>query len=58
MVQRAIFSMWSCVLFLVMLPLFGFGLYYDPVKRICVRYPHATEPVDIAYAYVYFTFGK
>ncbi|KAK3932881.1 Alpha-1A adrenergic receptor [Frankliniella fusca] len=56
-VRRAIFSMWSLVLLLVSLPLFGFGLYYDPQERRCARYPHATKPVDVAYAYVYFTFG-
>ncbi|XP_052124369.1 uncharacterized protein LOC113203891 [Frankliniella occidentalis] len=56
-VRRAIFSMWSLVLLLVSLPLFGFGLYYDPREQRCARYPHATKPADIAYAYVYFTFG-
>lgn len=56
-VRRAIFSMWTCVLLLVMLPLFGFGLYYNPESKECARYPKATKPVDIAYAYVYFTFG-
>ncbi|XP_034253721.1 prostaglandin E2 receptor EP4 subtype [Thrips palmi] len=56
-VRRAIFGMWSCVLLLVMLPLFGFGLYYNPESNECARYPKATKPADIAYAYVYFTFG-
>jgi len=54
-IRRAIFCLWFAVLVLVCLPFAGFGLYYDIG---CVRYREATETIDIAYAYLFFVFGK
>lgn len=49
-------GLWIAGLILTILPLFGFGLYYEGGK--CVRYRQATEPDDVAYAYVWFFFGE
>lgn len=54
LIKRAIFSLWLTALFLVCLPFTGFGLYY---QSKCVRYRIASEPSDIAYAFLMFTFG-
>ncbi|GLH08872.1 LOW QUALITY PROTEIN: Uncharacterized protein GBIM_14024 [Gryllus bimaculatus] len=52
----AIFCLWGHVLVLVCLPFAGFGMYINS-KGKCDRYRNATEPKDIAYAYLFFTFG-
>ncbi|KAK7868556.1 hypothetical protein R5R35_009454 [Gryllus longicercus] len=52
----AIFCLWGHVLVLVCLPFAGFGMYINN-KGKCDRYRNATEPKDIAYAYLFFTFG-
>lgn len=63
LIKRAIFSLWLTALFLVCLPFTGFGLYYDSKYRIarthstCLRYRNATEPSDVAYAFLMFSFG-
>jgi len=54
-IRRAIFCLWFAVLVLVCLPFAGFGRYYDSG---CVRYRDATATIDIAYAYLFFVFGK
>ncbi|KAH0545847.1 hypothetical protein KQX54_003536 [Cotesia glomerata] len=46
---------WIAALTVTSLPLFGFGLYYDNGQ--CVRYREAKMPIDIAYAYLSFSFG-
>ncbi|XP_046398795.1 prostaglandin E2 receptor EP4 subtype isoform X2 [Ischnura elegans] len=56
-IKRSIFSLWAAVLVLVFMPFLGFGVYFQPLTRTCVRYKMATLPKDIAYAYVFFTFG-
>lgn len=48
-------TLWLAALSLTSLPVLGFGLYYKDDH--CVRYREATEPTDIAYAYVWFVFG-
>lgn len=48
--------LWLVALALTSLPLMGFGVYYKGEQ--CVRYREATEPADIAYAYVWFFFGE
>lgn len=59
MIRTMIFTLWGFVVLLVSTPLFGFGIYFDPgPPQKCLRYRQATDPVGIAYAYVYFTFGK
>lgn len=52
-----IFGLWTAVVILVSLPLFGFGLYWGPCNT-CKRYKDAETAKDIAYAYLYFSFGK
>lgn len=42
---------------IVCMPFFGFGAYYNDKTHTCVRYKTATRPIDIAYAYVYMSFG-
>lgn len=51
-----IFGLWTAVVILVSLPLFGFGLYWGPCNT-CKRYKDAETAKDIAYAYLYFSFG-
>lgn len=55
-IKFCIFGLWSLVVLLVSLPLFGFGLYWGPCNN-CRRYKDAELPRDIAYAYLYFSFG-
>ncbi|XP_054718370.1 prostaglandin E2 receptor EP4 subtype-like [Uloborus diversus] len=61
LIKRAIFILWFIVLFVVLLPLAGFGLYYEEDAETgaysCARYRQATKPSDVAYAYVVFGFG-
>ncbi|XP_011251803.1 prostaglandin E2 receptor EP3 subtype isoform X2 [Camponotus floridanus] len=54
-IVRCMLSLWLVALATTSLPVMGFGLYYKDER--CVRYREATEPTDIAYAYVWFVFG-
>ncbi|KAF7994084.1 hypothetical protein HCN44_011353 [Aphidius gifuensis] len=54
-IVRCMVGLWLTALTLTILPIFGFGIYYESGK--CKRYREATEPEDIAYAYVWFSFG-
>ncbi|XP_035737059.1 prostaglandin E2 receptor EP2 subtype-like isoform X1 [Vespa mandarinia] len=54
-IVRCMLTLWLAALSLTSLPVLGFGLYYKDDH--CVRYREATEPTDIAYAYVWFVFG-
>lgn len=54
--MRCMLVLWLIALALTSLPLLGFGLYYKGER--CVRYREASEPADVAYAYVWFVFGK
>lgn len=49
-------TLWLVALAMTSFPVLGFGLYYKGER--CVRYREATEPSDVAYAYVWFVFGK
>ncbi|XP_017782264.1 PREDICTED: cannabinoid receptor 1 isoform X2 [Nicrophorus vespilloides] len=53
--KRVIFSLWTFAALLTLMPLFGFGLFYEDGK--CHRYREATQLRDIIYAYLFFTFG-
>uniref|UniRef100_A0A8D9DZC6 Prostacyclin receptor n=1 Tax=Cacopsylla melanoneura TaxID=428564 RepID=A0A8D9DZC6_9HEMI len=55
-IKFCIFALWTSVVILVSLPLFGFGLYWTPCNE-CKRYKEAKLQRDIVYAYLYFTFG-
>ncbi|KAL6438922.1 hypothetical protein ACFW04_003756 [Cataglyphis niger] len=54
-IVRCMLALWLVALAMTSLPVMGFGLYYKSER--CVRYREATEPSDIAYAYVWFVFG-
>ncbi|XP_032689190.1 prostaglandin E2 receptor EP3 subtype isoform X2 [Odontomachus brunneus] len=54
-IVRCMLALWLAALALTSLPVLGFGLYYKGER--CVRYREATEPRDIAYAYVWCLFG-
>ncbi|KAH0956533.1 hypothetical protein HN011_002440 [Eciton burchellii] len=54
-IVRCMLALWLVALAMTSLPVMGFGLYYKGER--CVRYREATEPSDVAYAYVWFTFG-
>ncbi|XP_017794565.1 PREDICTED: prostaglandin E2 receptor EP2 subtype [Habropoda laboriosa] len=54
-IVRCMMVLWLVGLTLTSLPLLGFGVYYKGER--CVRYREATEPADIAYAYVWFVAG-
>lgn len=60
MIVRCILLLWIIALSLTFLPFFGFGLYQVASEKgtKCARYRDATDPIDIAYAYLWFTFGK
>ncbi|PBC28240.1 Prostaglandin E2 receptor EP4 subtype [Apis cerana cerana] len=55
MIVRCMLVLWLVALALTSMPMMGFGVYYKGER--CVRYREATEPADIAYAYVWFVFG-
>lgn len=55
-IVRCMLSLWLVALATTSLPVMGFGLYYKGER--CVRYREATEPTDIAYAYVWCVFGQ
>ncbi|KAJ8918661.1 hypothetical protein NQ315_014980 [Exocentrus adspersus] len=59
--KRFLFCLWLTAVTLTYLPLFGFGLYYDPdaapEKEICSRFRYAVEVKDIVYAFLFFGFG-
>ncbi|XP_065087276.1 prostaglandin E2 receptor EP4 subtype isoform X2 [Ochlerotatus camptorhynchus] len=57
MIRRSIFLLWAVGAFFTFLPLFGFGIYYDEGKQTCIRYRDATDPKDVAYAYLFFAVG-
>lgn len=54
-IVRCMLALWLVALATTSLPVMGFGLYYK--DKQCKRYREATEPSDIAYAYVWFVFG-
>lgn len=56
-VQRAILLLWATGAAVTCLPFLNFGLFYNRGAG-CLRYRDATLPKDIAYAYIFFTFGK
>ncbi|KAF3428820.1 hypothetical protein E2986_01992 [Frieseomelitta varia] len=55
MIVRCMLLLWLIALALTSMPVMGFGVYYKGER--CIRYREATEPADIAYAYVWFVFG-
>ncbi|VVC45064.1 GPCR, rhodopsin-like, 7TM,G protein-coupled receptor, rhodopsin-like [Cinara cedri] len=57
LLKRIMIMLWLGVLCLVCAPFFGFGLYWDSDKSQCIRYRNAKKPLDVLYAYLYFSYG-
>uniref|UniRef100_A0AAG5CPP6 G-protein coupled receptors family 1 profile domain-containing protein n=1 Tax=Anopheles atroparvus TaxID=41427 RepID=A0AAG5CPP6_ANOAO len=57
LIRKSIFILWTIGAVITFLPLFGFGAYFDIGRKTCVRYKDATEPLDVAYAYLFFSIG-
>lgn len=55
--RKGTIILWLLNLLVVCMPFAGFGAYYDDRTNTCVRYKNATLPKDVAYAYLYMTFG-
>ena len=56
---KSIAGLWIINVILVCAPFFGFGLWYNenaPGK--CARFRDGRDPIDRAYAFLFFTFGK
>lgn len=45
-------------LLLSVAPLAGFGIYFDEEANTCQRYRDGRKPIDVAYAFTFFSFGK
>ncbi|XP_014204582.1 prostaglandin E2 receptor EP2 subtype [Copidosoma floridanum] len=60
MIVRCMVLLWLVALTLTFLPFVGFGVYQEMTNEglVCVRYRDAHEPIDVAYAYVWFFFGS
>lgn len=58
LIKRLILSMWSSCAVLTFAPVFGFGIFCDVAARKCERYRDAEEPLDVAYAFIFFVIGK
>ncbi|KAK0162160.1 hypothetical protein PV327_008521 [Microctonus hyperodae] len=54
-IVRCMIVLWIATLSLTIMPIFGFGLYYENGK--CIRYREARNLADIAYAYLWCTYG-
>ncbi|KFB34970.1 AGAP001561-PB-like protein [Anopheles sinensis] len=57
LIRKSIFILWAIGAVITFLPLFGFGVYFDEQRKTCVRYKDATDPLDVAYAYLFFSVG-
>lgn len=58
LLKRMLIILWLGVLCLVCSPFFGFGLYWDKTELQCKRYRNGKKPLDVVYAYLYFSYGK
>lgn len=58
LIKRLILITWASCAALTFAPVFGFGIFCDSAAKKCPRYRDATEPVDIAYAFLFFFVGK
>lgn len=50
--------MWTSCAVLSFAPVFGFGIFCDVNSKRCRRYRDAEEPLDVAYAFIFFFIGK
>lgn len=58
LIKRLIFMMWGSCAALTFAPVFGFGIFCDVNAKKCERYRDATQPVDVAYAFLFFFVGE
>jgi prostaglandin E receptor 4 len=58
LIKRLILITWTSCAALTFAPVFGFGIFCDYHAKKCSRYRDATEPVDIAYAFLFFLVGE
>jgi prostaglandin E receptor 4 len=58
LIKRLILVLWTCAAILSFAPVTGFGLFCDEKAQECARYRDATEPLDVAYAFLFFIVGK
>ncbi|CAG9855094.1 unnamed protein product [Phyllotreta striolata] len=55
--KKILICLWLTAVTLTYCPIFGFGVYYDPKEKKCVRFRFAKETKDIVYAYLFSAFG-
>lgn len=57
-IKRLILMMWTSCAVLTFAPVFGFGIFCDVIAKKCERYRDAEQPLDIAYAFIFFFVGR
>jgi prostaglandin E receptor 4 len=58
LIKRLILIMWTSCAALTFAPVFGFGIFCDKNAKKCERYRDGTQPVDVAYAFLFFFVGE
>lgn len=58
LIKRLILMTWTSCAALTFAPVFGFGLFCDTTAKRCERYRDATQPFDVAYAFLFFFIGE
>lgn len=57
LIKRLILMMWTSCALLTFAPAFGVGIFCDVKEKKCERYRDAEEPLDVAYAFIFFFVG-
>lgn len=57
LIKRLILMMWTSCALLTFAPAFGVGIFCDVNAKKCERYRDAEEPLDVAYAFIFFFVG-
>ncbi|XP_066247301.1 prostaglandin E2 receptor EP3 subtype isoform X1 [Euwallacea similis] len=55
--KRTLCCLWLAALLFTYSPLFGFGLFYDKEKKLCIRYRFGKTAVDKTFAWLNFAVG-
>lgn len=58
LIKRLILMMVTSCALLTLAPVFGFGIFCDVNAKKCERYRDAQEPLDVAYAFIFFFVGE
>lgn len=58
LVRRLVLTTVASCAVLTFAPIFGVGIFRDTTTKTCQRYRDADQPLDIAYAFIFFFFGK